>query len=77
VSVEEMLVRLVSRGLLPCEHNLQIWQHADGSGFGAGVSGYKEEHAIEAHGETFQLALENLMIATNRGADIAERKPNV
>lgn len=36
-SLDRLVRRLATRGLLPCEHNLQIWQHADNSGWGAAV----------------------------------------
>jgi len=73
-TLERLIVRLATRGLLPCEHNLQIWQHADNSGWGASVEVPYKVYQAEAHGETLQAALEALMNETNRGADAARKQ---
>ena len=73
-SLERMVRRLATRGLLPCEHNLSIWQHADNSGWGASVETPYRAFSAEGHGETIEAALEALMRETNRGADV--KPPN-
>ena len=70
LTVEQMITRLATRGLFPCEHNLTVWQHADGSGWGASVDGALSMHREDAEGETLEDALANLMRRLNRGADV-------
>ncbi len=71
MNVESMIIRLASRGFVPHEHNLTIWQHADGSGWGVGIESGHESIDVAAHGDTLQLALETLMRNTGRGADLS------
>ncbi len=70
MSIKAMIVRLATRGLVPCPHNLTIWQHADGSGWGAGITTPYSKNDIDVSGESLEEALKNLMVAMNRGADL-------
>jgi hypothetical protein len=70
VSIENLISRLATRGLLPCEHNLTIWQHADCSGWGVAIDSAHAAFKVQAHGETIEEALKALMIQLNRGADL-------
>lgn len=70
MEVEEMLTRLVTRGLVPCEHNITIWQFCDGSGqFGVAVDAAELHLRTKASGASVKEALANLMIRINRGAN--------
>jgi hypothetical protein len=74
MNTEEMLTRLAARGLVPCEHNITIWQFADGTGlWGASVDAPYTQFRTTACGATIKDALANLMRATNRGADLETR----
>lgn len=71
LTVEQMLTRLATRGLVPCEHNITIWQFADGTGnWGVAVDAPYTQYRTKAEGRTIEEALYNLMCATNRGADV-------
>lgn len=70
MSIESMILRLANRGLLPSEHNLTIWQHADNSGWSACVETFRFSDQVVGSGDTLHAALESLMRKTNRGADL-------
>jgi hypothetical protein len=70
LSMYELIFRLASRGLVPFEHNLQIWQHADGSGWGASIQTPFPQYDAEAHGADVRSALENLMVGTNQSKPV-------
>jgi hypothetical protein len=72
-TLEDLVTRLATRGLLPNEHSLTIWQHADGSGWGAAVEAIWPGAGVEGHGETLTGALEELMRNVNRGADLKDK----
>jgi len=70
LTVEEMVERLATRGLMPSDHNLTIWQCADGEPWGAAITWHNGEKT--AYGSSMREALEGLMQATNRAADLTE-----
>lgn len=74
-SLDAMVRRLAARGLLPCEHKISIWQHADNSGWGAAVETPYRAFQAEGHGEKIEAALEALMRETNRSADFPPNDP--
>ena len=67
-----MIVRLGTRGLVPCEHNLLIWQNADASDrqWGAAIATPYQRFNSQVYGATIEAALTALMKATNREADL-------
>lgn len=75
MSVEEMVRRLVARGLVPREHCLLLWQHADNTGFGAAIETAYPAFQADCHGETLEAALEGLLVALNRAADLKPKPP--
>jgi hypothetical protein len=70
--LEDMVVRLGSRGLVPCEHNLTIWQCPDDGRWGAAIQTPYAQYNAGVYGDTPRAALEELMRATNQGADLAQ-----
>jgi hypothetical protein len=70
LSVVEMVERLAARGLLPCEHNLEVWQCADGDTWGAAINAADPKLNIEGFGDSMEAALAALMVMANRGADL-------
>lgn len=55
----ETVTKMSTMGLLKQCHNLQIWEHADGAGFGVSLE-LAVGRSIEAKGETLQAALLDL-----------------
>jgi hypothetical protein len=64
MSIEEMIVRLATRGLLPCEHNLTIWHTIDGK-WGVAIQDAYEKENVQALKGSLKEALEDLIIQTN------------
>lgn len=73
LSVGGLVLRLATRGLVPAEHTLAVWQFADGTGWGAAVTTAYRKLNAEASGDSLQAALEALMRMLNCGADPAEK----
>jgi hypothetical protein len=61
---------LATRGLVPCEHNLVIWQCADSDNWGAAIETAYDKYNVEVFGESLRGALESLMQTINRVADV-------
>lgn len=70
MSIEDMLQSLTANGLVPCAHNLVMWQCADGDQWGAAIWSAYEQYNAEVLGDSLRDALEKLMVLVNRGADI-------
>lgn len=70
MSTGELLERIVTQGLLPRLHNVTFWQHADHSGWGVSIQTADPFLNAEAHGDTLQSAMEEMMRKLNRGADL-------
>jgi hypothetical protein len=75
MSTEQMIMRLASRGLLPCEHNLMIWECVGDGQWGVSVDASCHAYRAEAYGGSLREALENLMRAVNRTADLPAASP--
>ena len=73
-TVEGLVVRLASFGLLPYAHNLSIWQHVDDPGWGVCIESPYKHIDLVAHGDTLIEALREMMKLCNRGADDAQTK---
>lgn len=69
LTVEKMVERLATRGLLPREHNLVIWQTIDGQ-WGVGIETGLRADDIDVLAGSLKEALAELMRWTNRGADV-------
>ena len=70
--VGRMVRLLASQGIVPCAHNLIIWQHADGTGWTVEIDPALKHFKAFGQGPTLRLALVNLMQTTNRGADVSQ-----
>lgn len=70
MNTEQLITRLASRGLLPCEHNLMVWQCVDDGQWGAAIETPYFSYNTEAYGGSLHESLENLMRTLNRGADL-------
>lgn len=69
----EMIQHLARRGLLPSDHNLSIWQHSDNSGrWGVCVESPHSNDFYDAHGDTLQEALEELVKLTSNLSEVTQ-----